>query len=147
MTPQQIDLVQTTWKQLVPIADQAAALFYSRLLELDVSLKSLFKTDLKSQGRKLTSMINTAVVNLAKLDTIVPAVQDLGRRHVAYGVKPAHYDIVGTALLWTLDKGLGAGFTPAVREAWAQAYTTLAGVMMKAAAEHAGTAEPLAATS
>jgi len=135
MTPKQIDLVQQSWKKIVPIADQAAALFYERLFELDCSLEALFKGDIKSQGRKLTSMINTAVVNLANLGAIVPAVQDLGRRHIGYGVKDSHYDTVASALLWTLDKGLGEDFTPATREAWTIAYTTLAGVMQAAANE------------
>ena len=135
MTPMQVQLVQQSWKKVVPIAEQAAALFYDRLFELDPSLRPLFKSDLRGQGRKLTSMINTAVVNLTKLDTIVPAVQDLGRRHVRYGVEPEHYDTVGTALVWTLEKGLGDEFTPATREAWLLAYTTLATVMKAAAAE------------
>lgn len=135
MTPTQVELVQQTWKKVVPIAEQAAALFYDRLFELDPSLKPLFKSDLRGQGRKLTSMINTAVVNLSRLDTIVPAVQDLGRRHVRYGVAPGHYDTVGTALIWTLEKGLGSDFTPSAREAWLSAYTTLATVMKAAAAE------------
>jgi hemoglobin-like flavoprotein len=139
MTPQQIDLVQRSWKRIVPIADQAAALFYQRLFELDGSLKPLFRSDIKGQGRKLTSMINTAVVNLGNLGSIVPAVEDLGRRHVSYGVQPAHYDTVGGALLWTLEQGLGDEFTPATRDAWAEAYTTLAGVMQAAAAETATT--------
>ena len=134
MKPASISLVQESWKQVVPIADQAAALFYEELFKLDPSLKRLFRGDMKAQGRKLTSMINTAVVNLAKLDTILPAVADLGRRHVGYGVEPAHYATVGTALLATLEKGLGNGFTSDVRAAWVEAYTALATVMQDAAA-------------
>jgi hemoglobin-like flavoprotein len=134
MKPESISLVQESWKQVVPIADQAAALFYEELFTLDPSLKRLFKSDIKAQGRKLTSMINTAVVNLAKLETILPAVQDLGRRHVGYGVEAAHYGTVGTALIATLEKGLGGGFTPEVRAAWVEAYTVLATVMQDAAA-------------
>jgi hemoglobin-like flavoprotein len=149
MNLQQIELVQQSWKKVVPIADQAAALFYERLFELDPTVKPLFRGDIKSQGRKLTSMINTAVVNLGDLAGIVPAVQDLGRRHVRYGVRPAHYDTVGAALLWTLEKGLGEVFTPATREAWAKAYATLAGVMQAAAAEGAAGPQsaPLAAAT
>jgi hemoglobin-like flavoprotein len=130
-----IALVQESWKKVVPIADQAAALFYEELFTLDPSLKSLFRTDMKAQGRKLTSMINTAVVNLGQLGTILPAVEDLGRRHVGYGVRPAHYETVGTALITTLGKGLGPAFTPEVRSAWIEAYTALATVMQTAAAE------------
>jgi hemoglobin-like flavoprotein len=80
-------------------------------------------------------MLNTAVVNLGRLETILPAVEDLGRRHVGYGVQPAHYATVGTALITTLEKGLGEAFTPEVRAAWVEAYTVLATVMQTAAAE------------
>lgn len=140
MTPEQIVIVQQTWKKVVPIADQAAALFYGRLFELDPGLEPLFKTDLTSQGRKLTSMINTAVVNLHQVETIVPAVQDLGRRHVGYGVKEDDYDTVGAALLWTLGQGLGDDFDDAAEGAWSEAYGTLAAVM-KAAAMESGVKE------
>jgi len=144
MDLKKIGLVQESWKKIVPIAEQAAALFYEELFTLDPSLKGLFKSDMKAQGRKLTSMLNTAVVNLQRLETILPAVEDLGRRHVGYGVVPEHYETVGTALISTLEKGLGPDFTPAVREAWVEAYTALAGVMQTAAAE---TAEPRTATA
>lgn len=143
MDPEKIGLVQESWKKVVPIADEAAALFYDELFTLDPSLRDLFKSDMKAQGRKLTSMLNTAVVNLRQLATILPAVEDLGRRHVGYGVVAEHYDTVGTALISTLDKGLGPDFTPDVREAWVEAYTALAGVMQAAAAEMA---EPQKAT-
>lgn len=135
MSPQQVSLVQTSWQQVVPIAATAASLFYGRLFELDPELKHLFKSDITEQGRKLTAMLGTVVAKLDSLGDIVPAVQDLGRRHVAYGIEPQHYDTVGEALLWTLDKGLGEAFTPEVKEAWTVAYTTLAGAMKDAAAD------------
>ena len=129
MTPEQIDLVQTSWAKVEPIADQAAALFYGRLFELDGSLRPLFTSDMTAQGRKLTAMINSAVANLGNLGAVLPAVQALARRHVGYGVKPAHYGTVGAALLWTLEKELADDFTAATKEAWAKAYGTLAEVM------------------
>jgi len=134
MSPEDITLVQESWKKVVPIAEQAAAIFYDELFTLDPSLKSLFKSDMKAQGRKLTSMLNTAVVNLTRLQDILPAVRDLGRRHVGYGVMPAHYETVGTALIATLGKGLGEEFTPDVRDAWIETYSALSGVMLDAAA-------------
>lgn len=134
MTPEQVTLVKESWKKVVPIADQAATLFYNRLFELDPSVQPLFKTDLKEQGRKLTSMINTVVVGLDRIEALVPAVEDLGRRHVGYGVHEAHYDTVGNALLWTLATGLGDDFTPDTEDAWVEAYTLLATVMKQAAA-------------
>ncbi|CAN5766391.1 hypothetical protein BH11GEM2_BH11GEM2_10810 [soil metagenome] len=121
---------------VLPIADQAATLFYGRLFELDPSLRSLFtSTDMAEQRKKLMQMITVAVRGLDHLDQIVPAVQALGRRHGGYGVTDSHYDTVGAALLWTLEQGLGDAYTPAVHEAWATTYGTLASVMKSAAAE------------
>ena len=133
MTPENQALVRDTFAKVVPIAPQAAALFYDRLFVLDPSLRPLFKGDMAEQGRKLMTMIGIAVANLDKLETIVPAVQDLGRRHATYGVQPAQYDSVASALLWTLGQGLGDAFTPPVEAAWTDAYTVLATVMKDAA--------------
>lgn len=135
MTPEAIKLVKTTWTQVVPIKEKAAELFYGKLFELDPSLKPLFKGDMSEQGRKLMMTINTVVNTLDKIEPLVPVVQDLGRRHVKYGVKDKHYDTVAAALLWTLGAGLGDAFTPAVKAAWTEAYTLLANVMKAAAAE------------
>ena len=134
MAPEQVTLVKESWKKVVPIAEQAAAMFYNRLFELEPSVQPLFTTDLKEQGRKLTSMINTVVVGLDKIESLVPAIEDLGRRHVGYGVRDEHYDTVGSALIGTLSAGLGDDFTPATEDAWVEAYTLLAGVMKHAAA-------------
>lgn len=134
MTPEEIKLVQSTWAQVVPIKEQAAELFYGKLFEMDPSLKPLFKGDMTMQGQKLMAMIGTAVGGLTQPETIIPAVQDLGRRHVGYGVKDAHYDTVGAALLWTLETGLGPAFTPETKQAWAKTYDLVATVMKDAAA-------------
>ena len=135
MTPEQIALVQTSFAQVLPIADTAAALFYSRLFELDPSLKPLFKGDMAEQGRKLMTMIRVVVNGLNRLDQLVPAIQELGRRHARYGVQDKHYDTVAVALLWTLGQGLGAGFTSETEAAWTIAYALLAETMKAAAAE------------
>ena len=133
MTPEQIKLVKDSFALVAPIAPQAAALFYGRLFEIAPEVRPLFKGDIEEQGRKLMQVIATAVGALDRLDTIVPTVQDLGRRHATYGVSDAHYDKVAEALLWTLGQGLGDGFTPAVREAWTVTYTILADTMKAAA--------------
>ncbi len=133
MTPTQKTLVQTTWEQVVPIADTAAKLFYEKLFELDPKLRPLFKPDMAEQRKVLMNTITFAVRSLDKLDEVVPAVQALGKRHVAYGVKNEDYDTVGAALLWTLGQGLGDAFTPEVEEAWVVVYGVLAGTMKDAA--------------
>jgi hemoglobin-like flavoprotein len=134
MTPEQKSLVRESFAKVAPIAPAVAEMFYNRLFELDPSLRSLFKIDMKEQGRKLIAMIVTAVSNLDRLDEIIPAVQDLGRRHAGYGVLDAHYDTVANALLWTLEQRLGADFTPATKAAWTACYVVLAGEMKDAAA-------------
>jgi hemoglobin-like flavoprotein len=135
MTPQQIALVRMSFAAVRPIADSAAALFYGRLFELDPSLRPLFKTDLHGQGRLLMQMIGLAVDSLDRLDELAPKLTSLGRRHVGYGVREAHYETVGAALLWTLEQGLGAAdFTPEIRAAWASAYALLARTMKAGAA-------------
>jgi hemoglobin-like flavoprotein len=132
MTPQQIELVQTSFKKVVPIAATAADLFYGRLFEIAPEVRPMFPQDMTEQKAKLMGMLGTAVTNLHKLETILPAVKALGERHKGYGVTAAHYAPVGAALLWTLEKGLGADFTPEVKSAWTETYTALAGLMTTA---------------
>jgi hemoglobin-like flavoprotein len=134
MHASQVALVQQSWEQVLPIADTAAQLFYQRLFELDPSLRGMFtQTDMAEQRKKLMQMITVAVRGLTRLDELVPAVEALGRRHAGYGVTDAHYGTVATALLWTLEQGLGAAFTPEVRAAWIETYTILATVMQRGA--------------
>lgn len=135
MNTSEITLVKDSFRKIVPIADQAAALFYARLFELDPELRGLFRGDMTEQGRKLMAIIATAVATLERIDMIVPMVRQLGARHVHYGVREAHYATVGDALLWTLEKGLGPDFTPVVRDAWSSLYSLLANTMMDAARE------------
>jgi len=143
MTPSEITLVKESFEKVRPIADQAATLFYGRLFELDPALRSLFHGDMVEQGRKLMASLALATATLDRPDQLLPVVRSLGVRHVSYGVREEHYATVGAALLWTLEKGLGADFTPAVRAAWTETYTLLAETMIAAArAAEAAAARP-----
>ncbi len=133
MTPDEVRLVQRSFANLAPIADQLAERFYHNLFALDWSLKLLFKGDLQAQGRKLLRMLTLAVNDLDRSDSILPALQNLGRRHAVYGVRPQHYDTVGAALLSTLEQCLGPRFTPEVRQAWTAMVEFVAGTMKDAA--------------
>lgn len=137
MTPRQIDLVQKSFGEVKPIAAAAADLFYKRLFALDPSLRHLFKGEMSKQGQMLMSMIGAAVSGLRNLETLAPVVRQLGARHVGYGVRTEHYATVGSALLWTLEQGLGDKFTPEVRDAWTGAYDLLSEVMQLGAMEPA----------
>lgn len=133
MTPEQITLIQNSWAKVVPISETAAELFYGRLFEIAPEVKPYFKGDMPEQGKKLMTMIGTAVNALNNLEAVVPAVQDLGKRHVGYGVKKEDYDSVGAALIWTLEQGLGDDFTDDTKEAWVTVYGVLSGAMIGAA--------------
>jgi len=135
VAPDDIKLVKDSWTKVVPISETAAELFYTKLFELDPSVRAMFKGDMKEQGRKLMAILNTAVNALDNLEAIVPAVQAMGKRHVGYGVKDEHYDTVGEALIWTLGAGLKDDFTEDTKTAWIEVYTLVADTMKAAAAE------------
>lgn len=131
MDPSTVSLVQSSWAKVVPIAETAGKLFYTNLFEADPSLRALFRGDMDQQAAKLMQMISAAVGKLDDLAVLVPILEQLGQRHVGYGVLPAHYDTVGAALLKTLEQGLGPDFTPEVRSAWTTVYGVMVGVMSR----------------
>jgi len=135
MTPQQIELVKKTWVMVVPIADKAAELFYGRLFELEPSYRQMFKNDMTEQGKKLMKTINIAVEALDDVEPLVPTLKQMGADHAGYGVVDRDYNVVGAALLWTLEQGLGEAFTDEVKNAWASVYELLANTMKAGAAE------------
>ncbi|WP_315737172.1 MULTISPECIES: globin family protein [unclassified Bradyrhizobium] len=141
MTPSQIALVQDSFAKVAPISDQAAGIFYDRLFEVAPQVRPMFPDDLTEQRKKLMATLAVVVNGLANLPAILPAASALAKRHVDYGAKPEHYPVVGSALLWTLEKGLGEAWTPEVAEAWTAAYGTLSGFMIAEAYGKAQAAE------
>ena len=135
MTPQQVALVRQSFAKVVPIREQAAALFYDRLFTVDPSTRPLFGGDMKSQGAALMAAIGAVVKSLDRIEIMLDEIRALARRHDRYGVREEHYASVGDALLWTLEQGLGSDFTPEVREAWTTAYGILSSTMIAAASE------------
>ena len=133
MTPDQKALVKKTWNVVRPTADAAASLFYQRLFEIDPSTKNLFHTDISEQKRKLIQALTYVVDSLDRPERLMPVIEELGRRHANYGVVAPQYDSVGSALLWALEHGLQADWTPAVRTAWLSAYQFVSRIMRDAA--------------
>lgn len=129
LTAHQIRLVQESFSQVEPIAAQAADIFYTTLFEYDPNLRPLFKNDIKDQGKKLMATLSVAVKGLNDLDKLVPVLQGLAERHVKYGVKAEDFTPVGNALLHTLKTGLGAAFTPELRDAWVEVIHIVANTM------------------
>jgi hemoglobin-like flavoprotein len=130
MTPDQVKAIQESFTKVVPISEQAAALFYGRRFEIAPSVKPLFRGDMKEQGRKLMGTLAVVVNGLSNLESVLPAASALAKRHVDYGVKADDYAPVGAALLWTLEKGLGEHWTPDLAAAWGAAYTVVSGFMI-----------------
>jgi hemoglobin-like flavoprotein len=133
MTPDQVKLVQDSFAKVAPISETAAVLFYDRLFEIAPQVRAMFPADMTEQRRKLMAMLAAVVNGLGNLTSILPAASALAKRHVSYGAKPEHYPVVGAALLWTLEKGLGDGWTPDIAAAWITAYGTLSGYMISEA--------------
>jgi len=141
MTPDQVKAVQESFSKVAPISEQAAELFYGRLFEIAPEVKPLFRGDMKEQGRKLMATLGAVVNGLSNLESVLPAASALAKRHVDYGVKASDYNPVGAALLWTLEKGLGADWTPSLAAAWGAAYTTLSEFMIGEAYGRSAAAE------
>ena len=133
MNPTQIKLVQDSFAKVAPISETAAVLFYDRLFEIAPQVKAMFPADMTEQRKKLMATLAVVVNGLGNLESVLPAASALAKRHLSYGAKPSHYPVVGAALLWTLEKGLGDAWTPEVAEAWTAAYGTLSGFMISEA--------------
>jgi hemoglobin-like flavoprotein len=110
-------------------------IFYKRLFELDPTLRPLFQHNIQEQSKKLMATLKMVVDGLDYGQELVASIRSLGRRHLQYGVKEQHYDSVGEALLWALEKTLGPEFPPQARNAWLTVYTWMAATMKEAAAE------------
>jgi hemoglobin-like flavoprotein len=143
MTDEQKRLVRESFQLMRPVSDLAGELFYHRLFKIDPALRALFRGDLRQQGQKLMQMVAVVVSGLDRMEQLMPAVEDLGRRHATYGVRDDHYDTVGAALVWTLERCLAAAFTSEVKAAWSELYGQLATSMKRAAAPCAMTASTL----
>ncbi len=130
----QLDLVRTTFAGIATMPDVAGALFYERLFAETPAFRAMFKHDMRVQAVKLMTMLEMIVNNLDRPEDILPTVRELAMRHVEYGVRPADYDAVRDALLWTLEQALGDAFDSAAREAWTRCYDELASAMKTAAA-------------
>jgi hemoglobin-like flavoprotein len=141
VTPEQVRSIQDSFAKVAPISEQAASLFYGRLFEIAPEVKPLFRGDMSEQGRKLMATLAVVVNGLGNLTSILPAASALAKRHVDYGVKAQHYEPVGSALLWTLERGLGEQWTPDLKDAWSGAYGLLSQYMIDEAYGRSAAAE------
>jgi hemoglobin-like flavoprotein len=131
LTPEQIELVADSFKQVMLHEEAVAALFYARLFELDPKLRSLFQIEMRVQGHRFADMLYLIVDGLDKPEQLLPQLRALGQRHREYDVHPEHYATVGAALLWALRQGLGQHFTPQVEYSWTALYALIAETMQE----------------
>jgi hemoglobin-like flavoprotein len=144
ITPAQVLLVQSSFAHVLPIADVAGMLFYERIFTLAPEARALFGDDIALQASRTMAAVKTAVDGLDDIEQVAPFLVRLGARHVRYGVVPAHFDLVGEAFLWTLEQGLGEGFTPEVNEAWVAAFGVIARAMLIGMEQQSAKLEPAA---
>ena len=140
LTAEQIELVQDSFARVVSRSDAVAVLFYEKLFEVRPDYRDLFPQDMTEQRAKLMTTLASVVQSLSDIEGLLPAVEDLGRRHVNYNVQAYDYGPVGEALIATLEIGLGDAFTEEVSGAWRTAYALLAKTMIDAAREAASSA-------
>lgn len=137
MNQEQIKLVKQSWKLFRNIDPAVVGdLFYSKLFAEHPYLRKMFPKDMSQQYNKLIDTITVIVIRLDHLDLLTGEIAAMAHRHTGYGVKPEHYKLVGNALLWTLEKGLGKDWTPDVKAAWAECYAILSSTMISAAAQN-----------
>ncbi|MEO6548010.1 MAG: globin family protein [Ferruginibacter sp.] len=132
MTQHRITLVKNSWALVAELEmETVGSLFYNRLFEIVPEVEPMFsKTPLAGQSKKLLTMLSYVIAKLDKLEDIMDEVTKLARRHATYGVKDEHYTAVGSALLWTLEQGLGKEWNDELELAWTEVYTVLASAMM-----------------
>ena len=118
MTPREKQIVSESFPLIREMAIPVSLLFYGRLLDLDPSLRQLFKIDMKVQSKKLVAMLDAIVESIDDWERIVPVLRQLGKHHVTYGVKEQDYNTLCSALVWAFGQALQPGFDNEVRAAW-----------------------------
>jgi hemoglobin-like flavoprotein len=135
LTTEQKTLIHKTFRKVTLKTNTFADLFYTRLFELDPELRPMFKNDMREQQKKFMQTVGTLVASLDLPDKFEEPVQQLGKRHTAYHVEKKHYDTVGEALMWALERVLGDDFTEEAKTAWTGLYTYIAQTAIAAAEE------------
>ena len=133
MTPGQIALVEATLASVD--LDGLAGDFYRRAFAGDRALSAMFTSDPAVQRARFAAELAAIVGAIRSLDTFASNARSLGARHRGYGVRSAHYRLMGEALLAALAAALGEGWTADVEEAWGLAYNLTAETMMIGAME------------
>lgn len=134
MTEKQIELVKTSWTIISGVSPELLGdVFYSKLFLHNPQLRHMFPKSMDEQYKKLMDMLSVIVIRLERQEELKADIVQMAKRHAGYGVKPAHYKMVGDALLWTLQQGLGRDWNENVKDAWEVYYQELSTTMINAA--------------
>lgn len=134
LSEEETKIVQESYAGLYDQSDHFSVKFYNNLFEIAPTTRKLFGTDISSQGRKFMEVLSIIVLDLADEELIIPFIQAMGRRHVGYGAKPEHYQIVGNAFIKTLDQAFEGEWSNQEKTLWIKLYTHIAEIMIEAAA-------------
>jgi hemoglobin-like flavoprotein len=123
MDSENIGLVQASLERILPHLDEVTGLFFQRLSELDPLLRFVSRGAWGGDAQ-VGALVPRVVMDLATMERASPTLDRLGER-LSHAVIEQHYLTVGAALLWALEQTLCDLFTPAVRLAWMEAYTSV----------------------
>jgi hemoglobin-like flavoprotein len=130
----QIDLLETSFQKIAPQGEAFVTAFYDRLFTTYPNTRAFFaSTNMQEQRKKLLGALILVIQHLKKPEVLTSALKGLGQRHVAYGVRPEHYPLVGTILLATFADFLGDDWTQEYHDAWVQAYEAICAIMLEGA--------------
>ena len=134
LTPAQKRLVRESFESASYYSVALTKLFYGRLFELEPTVRPLFKSNLEEQSLKLLDMLRTVVDALDRFEEVRPLLVELGRKHVTYGTRPEHYEVVSKALLWALSQALELEYDGEAKKAWDQMLRAISAAMLEGAA-------------
>ncbi|MEP4077750.1 adenylate/guanylate cyclase domain-containing protein [Haloferula sp.] len=124
-------LLQRDVEQLSPQADEFAKCFYRHLFLDAPELRPLFEgVDMGSQGQMLFQALGLVVGSLNNFDEFTPVLENLGYRHVEYGVEKGHYPLAVDALISALSDCFGDGFTEERQQVWRDTLTCVTETMV-----------------
>jgi len=135
LTATQKRLVRESLDSMQEYETSVVVLFYGRLFEIAPETRALFKIDIREQSRKLMDTLRTTVDSLDHFTELSPVLEELGRKHLTYGVQDYHYEKLRSALLWAIGQALGLEFDRDTRAAWDELLSAISSIMLNGAAQ------------
>ena len=130
LTKEEIKQIQHSWVDLTANSKKVGEVFYNRLFKRNPEMSKLFTGDMKEQAGALMRMVKTVVEGLNNPGIIIPALQDLGRRHSDYGVEQKYYKEFGECLIECIESEMGGLLDAKTKKAWEKLYLILTDVMV-----------------